>query len=91
MKIYYGRLSEFFTQIKLMDFAPGPSTLILIPGQWNNTIGSYKLVDNEDGTITDYQVSPDGDEIQFDNTPRSFNPDDLNRAVKDGILIAGNQ
>lgn len=87
MKIYYGALYRYRGNLFEDDFVQVDNTLIIVKqNTWSETIGSYKLIDNEDGTYNSYMVDRNGNETPL-KVNKPFNAKDLQSEIDKGFLV----
>ena len=81
--IYYGALSRYhYEKINIVLDSP---TLFLTDTKWHKTIGSYKFVDNGNGTYDSFQVDEGGIDYSL-KVNKPFETEDLTNEIKDGYL-----
>lgn len=92
MIIYLGACSRYsFNSTRIGSrFDINGNIIKLIDNDWHKTIGSYKLIDNEDGTYSSFEINNKGIEYPISKN-KSFNQKDLNNEIKLGHLILLNK
>jgi len=84
-KIYYGALSRYHYRnvlsISLLD-----PVIVLEDTLWHATIGSYKLIDNGNGTYDSFEVNEQGDTSPLKES-KPFNKQELDYEIWIGRLV----
>ncbi len=86
MKVYHGALFRYHAILFKDDFVQVDNLIIFKDDPWNETIGSYKFVDNGDGTYNSYIVDKNGRESPLSRN-KPFTVHSLQSEVESGFLV----